>query len=39
MKVRYTFDAYELLVGILGFIERHNTEGAGIRWFDRYEII
>ena len=37
MKVRYTIDAYETLVGLLEFIEKYNTQGAGIRWFDRYE--
>ena len=37
MKVNYTIDAYESLIGLLDFIESHNTQGAGIRWFDRYE--
>lgn len=37
MKVRYTVDAYETLVSLINFIERYNTHGAGIRWFDRYE--
>ena len=37
MKVKYTIDAYESLIGLLDFIESHHTQGAGIRWFDRYE--
>ena len=37
MKINYTIDAYETLIGLLDFIESHNSQGAAIRWFDRYE--
>ena len=37
MQVKYTIDAFASLTALVNFIESQNTEGAGIRWLDRFE--
>lgn len=37
MRIKYTIDAFASLTALINFIENQNTEGAGIRWLDRYE--
>ena len=37
MEIRYTRDAYRVLIRHVNYIEEKNTEGAGLRWFGRYE--
>ncbi len=36
-KIKYTIDAFASLTSLINFIEAKNTEGAGIRWLERYE--
>ena len=36
-EIKYTRDAFASLTSLINFIEAKNTEGAGIRWLDRYE--
>ena len=38
MLVNYTKDAFSSLIKLVNFIEEKNTEGAGLRWFRRYEM-
>lgn len=38
MQINYSLDAFESLTSLINFIERKNTEGAGFRWFCRYEL-
>ena len=37
MPISYTNNAWATLTTLVNFIEEKNTEGAGIRWFKRYE--
>lgn len=37
MQVNYTTNAFAALTNLINFIEAKNTEGAGIRWLERYE--
>jgi hypothetical protein len=37
MEIKYTADAFFSLASLVNFIESKNTEGAGIRWLNRYE--
>jgi len=37
MEIRYTRDAYQVLIRLINYIEEKNTEGAGLRWLGRYE--
>ena len=37
MEINYTNDAVEALTSLVNFIEEHNTEGAGLRWLDKFE--
>ncbi len=37
MQISYTNDAYASLVSLVDFIEAKNTQGAGIRWLNRFE--
>ena len=37
MQVNYTVDAFATLSSLVNFIEANNTQGAGIRWLQRYE--
>jgi predicted SprT family Zn-dependent metalloprotease len=38
MKISYTNDAFQSLLGLVNFIESKNTKGAGSRWLKKYEI-
>ena len=38
MQINYTTDAFASLLGLINFIETTNTEGAGLRWFEKYEV-
>ncbi|HEY5464307.1 MAG TPA: hypothetical protein VIJ95_13685 [Hanamia sp.] len=37
MQIKYTIDAFASLTSLINFIESKNTQGAGLRWLDRYE--
>lgn len=37
MQIKYTIDAFASLTSLINFIESKNTQGAGIRWLERYE--
>lgn len=37
MQVNYTADAFATLTSLINFIEANNTQGAGLRWLQRYE--
>ena len=37
-EIKYTTDAFASLTSLINFIEAKNTEGAGIRWLEHYEI-
>lgn len=37
MQISYTTDAFVTLIQLINFIESKNTQGAGVRWLDRYE--
>ena len=38
MQINYTVEAFSSLVRLINFIEQTNTEGAGLRWLDKFEI-
>jgi hypothetical protein len=38
MEIGYTTDAFASLLQLVNFIESRNTEGAGLRWLNKYEI-
>jgi hypothetical protein len=38
MQINYTVEAFSSLIRLINFIEKTNTEGAGVRWLDRFEI-
>lgn len=38
MQINYTADAFSSLIRLINFIEETNTEGAGVRWLNRYEL-
>ena len=38
MQINYTVEAFSSLVRLINFIEQTNTEGAGVRWLDKFEI-
>ena len=38
MNINYTNDAAKALTALVGFIEKHNTKGAGLRWLHRFEV-
>jgi hypothetical protein len=38
MQINYSQDAFATLVSLLNFIEEKNTEGAAIRWLNKFEI-
>jgi hypothetical protein len=37
MQISYTSDAFAALIKLVNFIEDKITQGAGLRWLDRYE--
>lgn len=37
MLINYTIDAFASLISLINFIESQNSEGAGLRWFEKYE--
>jgi hypothetical protein len=37
MQIKYTLDAFASLTSLINFIESKNTQGAGLRWLERYE--
>ena len=37
MQINYTIDAFASLIRLVNYIEDKNTEGAGLRWLNRYE--
>jgi hypothetical protein len=37
MQIKYTLDAFASLTSLLNFIESKNTQGAALRWLERYE--
>lgn len=37
MQINYTTNAFETLIQLVNYIETTNTEGAGMRWLNRYE--
>ncbi|MEP6700791.1 MAG: hypothetical protein ABJA85_05730 [Bacteroidota bacterium] len=39
MQINYTVDALVSLLQLINFIESKNTQGAGLRWLDRYEAV
>lgn len=38
MEINYTNDAVDSLTALVGFIETHNTKGAGLRWLSKLEL-
>jgi hypothetical protein len=38
MQVNYSVSAFNTLLQLVNFIEETNSQGAGIRWFNRYEL-
>jgi len=38
MQINYTVEAFSSLVRLINFIEQTNSEGAGGRWLDKFEI-
>jgi len=36
MQIKYTLDAFASLTSLLNFIESKNTQGAALRWLERY---
>lgn len=39
MQIDYTTEAFGSLVQLVNYIESTNTEGAGLRWLKRFEIL
>ena len=37
MRIKYSEDALEALVRIVNFVEKKNTQGAGLRWLEKFE--
>ncbi len=37
MRINYTGAAFESLSDVVNFVESKNTQGAGIRWLDKFE--
>jgi hypothetical protein len=37
MQINYTKKAFATLTQLVNYIEASNTQGAGVRWLDRYE--
>ena len=37
MQVSYTQDAFASLIALVNFIEANNTNGAGVRWLNKFE--
>ena len=37
MQINYTKKAFATLTQLVDYIEASNTEGAGVRWLNRYE--
>jgi hypothetical protein len=37
MQIDYTIEAFSSLLQLINYIEGTNTQGAGIRWLNRYE--
>ena len=37
MQVNYTTEAFASLISLVNFIEKKNTENAGLRWLNRFE--
>lgn len=38
MRISYTAKAFESLIQLVNYIESTNTQGAGVRWLNRYEL-
>lgn len=38
MQINYTANAFSSLIQLVNYIESTNTEGAGLRWLNRYEL-
>jgi len=38
MHIDYTTEAFKSLIQLVNYIEFKNTEGAGLRWLNRFEI-
>lgn len=37
MQINYTKNAFATLFQLVNYIEASNTQGAGVRWLNRYE--
>ena len=37
MKVEYTAEVFSSLLRLVNFIEETNTDGAGVRWLNKFE--
>lgn len=37
MQINYTKKAFATLTQLVNYIEVSNTQGAGVRWLNRYE--
>lgn len=37
MQISYTSAAFESLTAVVNFVESKNTEGAGVRWLNKFE--
>jgi len=38
MEINYSNDALESLTALVTFIEKQNTNGAGLRWLNKFEL-
>jgi len=37
VQINYTGEAFATLLGIINYVDRINTTGAGLRWLDKFE--